>query len=112
MDWKIWRLAQRKLAAEEEQTSYAPRNPACYLKQFLVWGTAARTRLAGWRAALAPGPSWRPASLAWDRRTSPGSSSNAGSQRVSTSWPTTGAIPTHLLEYPAIQGDPERGQDL
>lgn len=38
IDRKTWKLAQAKLAAEQERTSYAPRNPAYYLKQIFVCG--------------------------------------------------------------------------
>lgn len=38
IDRKTWELAQRKRAAEKERTSFAPRNPAYYLKQLFVCG--------------------------------------------------------------------------
>lgn len=38
IDRATWNAAQAKLKAEEERTSYAPRNPAYYLKQILVCG--------------------------------------------------------------------------
>jgi len=38
IDRKTWNLAQKKMAAERRRTSYAPRNPAYYLKQILVCG--------------------------------------------------------------------------
>ena len=36
VDRKTWKRAQKKLASERERTSYAPRNPAYYLKQIFV----------------------------------------------------------------------------
>jgi len=52
VDRKTWALAQEKLASERERTSYAPRNPAYYLKQLFVCGhcgksMAARTENGG-----------------------------------------------------------------
>jgi hypothetical protein len=38
VDRKTWELAQKKLAAEKERTSFAPRNPAYFLKQLFVCG--------------------------------------------------------------------------
>ncbi|HEV3255735.1 MAG TPA: recombinase family protein [Gemmataceae bacterium] len=38
VDRKTWELAQKKLEAERARTSYAPRNPAYYLKQLFVCG--------------------------------------------------------------------------
>src|SRR5262249_51333682 len=38
VDRKTWELAQKKLADERERISYAPRNPAYYLKQLFVCG--------------------------------------------------------------------------
>jgi hypothetical protein len=38
IDRKTWELAQQKLQAERERTSYSPRNPAYYLRQLFVCG--------------------------------------------------------------------------
>jgi hypothetical protein len=38
VDRKTWELAQKKLEDERQRTSYAPRNPAYYLKQLFVCG--------------------------------------------------------------------------
>jgi hypothetical protein len=38
VDRQTWELARQKLAAEQERTSYSPRNPAYYLKQLFVCG--------------------------------------------------------------------------
>jgi hypothetical protein len=46
IDRKTWELAQQKLASEQERTSYAPRNPAYYLKQLFVCGHCGKN-LAG-----------------------------------------------------------------
>jgi hypothetical protein len=36
VDRKTWQLAQQKLTAEKDRTSFSPRNPAYYLKQLFV----------------------------------------------------------------------------
>jgi hypothetical protein len=38
IDRKTWTLAQKKLASEKERTTYAPKNPAYYLKTIFVCG--------------------------------------------------------------------------
>ena len=38
VDRKTWDMAQKRLAAERERTSFAPRNPDYYLKQIFVCG--------------------------------------------------------------------------
>jgi hypothetical protein len=38
VDRTTWELAQKKLEAEQERTSFSPRNPAYYLKQLFVCG--------------------------------------------------------------------------
>ncbi len=46
VEQKTWELAVRKLAAEQERTSHAPRNPAYYLKQIFVCGHCGRSMAA------------------------------------------------------------------
>lgn len=42
IDRQTWILAEQKLVAEQKRTSYAPRNPAYYLKQLFVCGHCGR----------------------------------------------------------------------